>query len=105
MYKEVQKELYDRDVYETEHGFIVYQAFEDGSLYLHLLYVKDNLRGNGVGTQIVDEVVELTKSKVLISYVDLTTKNPELSIKAHLGYGMKIRKSDETSITFYKELK
>jgi len=40
----------------------------------------------------------------IYSYVDLTTNNPELSIKAHLGYGFKIHKTAQETISFVKEI-
>lgn len=104
MYSDAQRELYNRDVYETDHGFLVYKACEDSSVYLHLMYIDKKVRDNGIASQMIDEVVELTKATVLVSYVDLTTSNPELSVKAHLGYGFSIIAADATSITFKKEV-
>lgn len=104
MYAQAQAELYGRSIHTTEGGFIIYKPFEDGSVYLHLLYVEPSKRQCGIGRQLTDEVIEKTGAKVVISYVDLTTNNPEVSVAAHIAYGMKIRNSDETSITFYKEI-
>lgn len=104
MYSDFQKEMYGRDTLHTEHGFVVYKAYEDMSLYIHAIYVKKSRRDLKIGSEMVDHIVESTKCNKIYSYVDLTTENPELSIKAHLGYGFKVHKATQDSMSFVKEI-
>lgn len=104
MYASFQKEMYGRETMCNEHGFITYKCFEDMSLYIHSIYVKENRRDLHIGKNMVDGLVEITKCTKIYSYVDLTTNNPELSIKAHLGYGFKIHKTAQETISFVKEI-
>lgn len=105
MYAKFQKELYNREVYYDDTGFITYSCLADGGLYLHNLFIEPSARLNKAGSKLTDKVIELVKPTCIVSYVDVTTANYNDSIKAHLAYGMNIIKTNETSITFYKDLK
>lgn len=106
MYKDFQEELYGRKVIETEKGMIIYAPkASDESLYLHGIYVKPIYRLTGAGTELLNMVITKEDPRFLVSYVDLTTINPEVSIQAHLASGFLIINSNETSITFGKQVK
>jgi len=74
------------------------------SLYIHAIFVKKNRRDLQIGSEMVDHVVKETKCTKVYSYVDMTTENPELSIQAHLGYGFKVHKTSQDSMSFVKEI-
>jgi len=103
-YLKCQKELYDRDSMVFDAGFIVYKLFEDKSIYLHLLYIEEDKRTQGLGTRLTDQLLAHTKAETAYSYIDTTTKNPETSLLAHLMYGFKIYSIEGNSINLiYKK--
>ena len=105
MYKEFQKELYNRDVMEFPNGFIVYSAYEDKSAYIHSVYVKADKRSKGRATSYINHLVKKLELNYLTSYVDLTSKNKDDALAFQLAYGAKIVGSDGTYITLYQEIK
>ena len=104
LYAKFQKELYGRKIIENEYGFILYSKFDDGSVYAHSLYVVPEERSKGKGKELERQLIEKEKPTVIFSYIDLTTNNPSLSVKAHLAVGYKIFTANETAITMRKEL-
>lgn len=104
-YIDSQKELYGRDALVFNEGFLIYKAFEDKSLYIHLAYVEPLKRNLGLITTMTDKLVEITETETIHSYVDLTTEVAELSVQAHIGYGFKIVKAINNSLYFIKEVK
>lgn len=89
-YSNCQFELYGRSTLVVDQGFIVYKAFEDGSIYIHLLYVEPEFRAMGVGGELANKLMEHTGSNTAYSYVDITTKDPEIALLAQLRYGFRI---------------
>lgn len=104
MWDKFQKEIYGRDTITSPDGFICFEKCKDDSVYLHTIYIKPDKRESGAGMKLLNTVIEVTNPTHLSSYVDLTTKNPELSILAHLKAGFKILESNATCIIFHKEV-
>lgn len=106
MYKDFQKELYNRETYETEQGFVMYNFYEDKSVYIHAVYVKPEFRQKGqVAKFIKDLLINQLGATVATGYVDLTTNNPELALSAWLAVGAKIVEASDKSIVLQKEIK
>lgn len=104
LYGRFQAELYNRKIIENEFGFILYSKFDDNSVYAHALYVLPEERSKGKGRQLERLLIEREKPSVIFSYIDLTTNNPSLSVKAHLAVGYEIFCANETAITMKKEI-
>lgn len=104
LYGRFQKELYGREIIEDEFGFILYSKFDDNSVYAHSLYVLPEKRNEGKGRELEARLIEKERPSVIYSYIDLTTNNPDLSIKAHFGAGYSIFAANETAITMKKEI-
>lgn len=105
MYAAFQKELYGRKVIWDNNGFIVYKPQEDGSMYLHSIYVDSSKRLKGAASILIEKVIFQEDPVSLSSYVDTSAKNFNESLKAHLAYGFNIIQTTESAIILYKELK
>ena len=102
MYALYQKELYGREVFEDEDGFIMYSKYDDNSIYLHAIFVKPEKRRKGAGTNLEKKIIDSLKPSVAFCYVDLTTNNPTLSLNSILSAGYTIFSASEVSIVLRK---
>ena len=99
LYTEYVKESFDRTVLETEHGFITYQVLEGGVCHIDVLYVKPICRKRGVGTRLMDILMEsVPECDLFICEVDLRSNNPTASVVAIASYGFKIYDTKDTYI-------
>ena len=90
MYKAFQEEQFDRQTVELDEGFITYTTFEDTSIYIHILYVKPEYRSEGIGAKLENIVIDSYNPTSLYCYVDLTSRDPDISLQAILGVGYTI---------------
>lgn len=97
-YINCQYELYGRSTMVLDQGFIVYKAFEDKSIYIHLLYIEPEFRSMGIGGELATKLMKHTGSTTAYSYVDITTKQPELALLAQLRYGFKVHSITDKNI-------
>jgi len=58
LYKKYAKEKYNRDVIFDEYGFIEYECFTDGSMYIYTLFVSEEGRNKGQGKDWETKVIE-----------------------------------------------
>ena len=105
LYTDYCKEMYGRDVIAYEHGFIVYKLYTDNSLYIHAIYVDEDKRGTDYYRRLEYSALKETQPDSVYCYVDLTTVNPDQSLRAIMKAGYKIWKSTPESIMLLKELK
>lgn len=86
-----QKELYGREVETYEDGFICYDPpYEDGSMYVQLLYVIPEKRQKGVAARILREIRDKYNVKYFSGYIDKTTSSYKVSLLAHIKAGYDI---------------
>ena len=104
LFQEFHKECYDRKVIENDKGYILYNVYEDKSLYIHQAYTLPEFRTENVAGNLEDQLIEKYNAKSVYLYVDLGAKNPELSIKAVLGRKYKIYQTTNEKMVFCKEL-
>lgn len=104
LYEGYCKEMYGRDMLYNENGFIVYKFFEDGSLYIHSIYTSPESRGKGAYLEIEQELIDKVNPKSIFCYVDTTTSNPTLSLKAILKSGYSIFSTTTESIMLKKDI-
>lgn len=81
------KEQFNRDTIETDKGLLVYNKYEDNSVYVHILYIKPEFRVGGEGKKLIDMMVDKENPHTIYTYVDINTNNPELSLIAILKGG------------------
>lgn len=99
MWKDAQKELYDMDCYENEHGFILYKLYEDNSCYMKLIYLKKEHRGSGLALKLYKELCSQLPSPHIIGTVDTSASNSEKNLQIYLNLGAKILSVKDTVIT------
>ena len=58
MYKDFNKEQFDRDTLECDEGFIIYSKYPDNSIYIHILYVKPEYRKKGTGSGLEQKLID-----------------------------------------------
>lgn len=104
LYRKYQAELYNRKVISNDNGFILYNVYNDDSLYIHGIYVDSDARGKNAAEKLEAELIELHNPKVITCYVDLTTNNPELSLKVILARGYTVYAADQYGIKLMREL-
>ena len=105
MYAQFQNELYNRETFEDENGFIVYNSYDDGSIYLHIIFIKPDKRRKDEGTKLYKKLIDKLKPNVAYCYVDLTTNNPTLSLNSILSVGFEIFSANAETIVLKQEYK
>lgn len=103
--KEFEKEQYNRRYVENERGYICYNVYGDGSVYVHQLYVLPGHRRSGTGTELERLLIEKETPEVIFCDVDLRANNPEASLSAIFTSGYKIHSQKEGLIILCKKLK
>lgn len=107
LYSQYLKERTNKQILETEQGFVTYQIFGK-ECYIEDIFVIPSLRKERVATKLADEVSEIAKTQGcthLTGSVCLTSSNSTQSLKVLLGYGMTLLKSEINMIYFVKEIK
>jgi hypothetical protein len=80
MWKEYQKEKYDRDTIENEHGFINYNKHDDGSVYINILYVKKKERDKGTGKELEKMLIKKEEPTMIFCDIDMESNGWEKSL-------------------------
>ena len=75
---------------EKEYGYIVYQVYEDKSVYVHELYILDSARKKGFGTKLESYLLKEENPSVIYCDVDLLSNDPETALIAFLLRDYKI---------------
>lgn len=106
MYKEFQKEQFNRDTIEVDNGFVTYNYYpEDHSLYIHIIYVKPEHRNEDISYNLELALIEKYSPKEIYCYVDFSSENPELSLIAILKRKYKICSSNNEKMILRKILR
>jgi len=105
MWKAYQKEKYNREVIENDDGFINYVKYDDGSVYINILYVKKESRNKGTGKELERKLIEKEKPTLIFCDIDMESIGWELALiqivtQAHYKYESTVGKR----IVLYKEI-
>lgn len=106
MFFEYQSELWDRNGFENETGFVTFKI-TGPECYIVDIFIWPHLRRTKAASTLADQVAEVAKSKgckFLTCTVSLAQKNPTLSTKAVLGYGFELVQSNADFLIFKKDL-
>jgi GNAT superfamily N-acetyltransferase len=104
-YKDYIYEKYNRKVIEVEHGFIDYEKFDDGSIYIYTLYVVPEARNQGTGKLLEDMVVEEENPTVLFCDIDKDSNNWILAlVQICKKADYKVYEDLKDKVVLYKEL-
>ena len=103
MRKQFDKEQYDRDSIDIEgKGYVTYNKYDDGSLYVHHMFVTKEKRNQGIGKELEMLLLEKENPIAIHAFVDLDAKNPHLSLLAFIQAGYKINGASNGKIFIYK---
>lgn len=99
-------ESYGRNYYENEHGFVVWQKF-DNMAAIHTLYVKPESRSLHKGSELADHVADWAKENGytrMVCEIDTRSKTYDEAYRAITGYGFKTKDWIGSYIILEKEL-
>lgn len=104
MYQEYLEQKYDnrKVIIEPEKGFIEYETYSDGSIFIWTLYTRPEVRGEGFGYGLEKRMIDKEKPVSISCSVDLAGKNIELSLRKILGVGYKINGIHNNHIVLHK---
>lgn len=103
--KKFQEERYDRKYIENLSGYICYQSYDDGSLYVYELFVLPEKRKTSVGTLLEWKLIDKEKPRVIYCDVELKADNPEVALIAFMKRGYKIDQLLGDRIVLRKDIK
>lgn len=108
LYADYIKERSSDKIIELDFGFITYRHLADQkSTYIVDIYVEPKKRLEGFGSMLADEVLKEAKKlkheKIIGTIVPSANGSTE-SLKALLGYGMKLKSSFQDFILFEKDI-
>jgi GNAT superfamily N-acetyltransferase len=108
LYAEYLKERTYDEIIETEHGFATYRFIEDGkAVYIIDVYTVPEMRQKHVASELADQIAKIARNKgctYMIGTVNPAAKGSTESLKALLGYGMRLQSSHSEGIILKKEL-
>lgn len=107
LYGDYIKEKLGRGILETEQGWISFDFIGKDVVYVADMYVVPEHRRSKVGTELVNKVVEEViklDRKILMSSVDVTSKDALISLRGMEAYGMKIYSVQGTVVYFVKPI-
>lgn len=106
MFAEYIKERENKSVYQTEHGFAVYQI-SGTECYIQDIFIKEQSRNKDNAREIADAVCEIAKSngcKTLTGTVAPSLNGSTKSLGMLLHYGFKLHSCREDFIILVKEI-
>lgn len=107
MIKEYFKELKGLDIFEEEHGFILYRI-QPPYLYIHDMYIKPEMRQTGVARDMADRLCAAAKDHLqcthLMADIQPSNRTATLSMKVLIAYGMEIVEANHDEIILTKEI-
>lgn len=98
------QEKYGTKFIEHENGYIMYNVYDDKSVYIRHLYIKPEVRNTGLGKELEDKLIEKENPIAIFCDIDLKANNPEqaLGVIMHKA-NYKIDQVNESFIVMRKE--
>lgn len=81
------KEKYNRKLEESDNGFIEYDIFPDGSMYIYTLFVDKESRNKGEGKALETYILEKEKPYVVFCDIDRESNDWEITLAQLTGKG------------------
>lgn len=107
MIKEYFKELKGLELYEEEHGFVLFRI-SPPYLYIHDMYVKPDYRQSGLAKDMADKLLAAAKEECgcthLMADIQPSNHTATLAMKVLLAYGMSVVEANQDEIIFIKEI-
>lgn len=106
LYKQYVEERTASHVIETDSGFVKYQFIDDG-VYIEDIFIVKEMRKERAASEFADIVADEARIygyRTMYGSVCVDAKNPDISMKVLLGYGMTPFRCDGNMIYFKKEI-
>jgi len=98
------QEKYNTKVVKDNDGYILYNSYDDGSLYVRQFYIKPGARNKSKSRIYEKMLIEKETPTVIYCDVDLTANNPEHALRILLIGDYKIDKVYTDKIILYREI-
>lgn len=106
LYADYVKERLNKSTIESEHGFVVFQLFDE-DVYIEDVYIAPEQRSNGLGRIFIEAVNSIAKDKgkkYLTTTVRPSAAGSTHSLKCVLGVGFELYSATQDAIFFRKEV-
>ena len=107
MIKEYFKELKNLEIYEEEHGFVLFRI-QPPYVYIHDMYVKPEHRQSHYAKNMADKLLAAAKEECgcthLMADIQPSNHTATLAMKVLLAYGMEIKEVNHDEIILVKEI-
>lgn len=101
------KERENKEIIESDKGFVTYKFFDNGECYIQDIYVIPSERKTGLSTKMTDEVAQIAKEKgcnALLGSICIDDKAASKNMQIWLNYGFKIHKNMGPMIYLRKDI-
>lgn len=105
LYKQYLKERCNQELYQTPHGFVVYEMTDDTTLYIVEIYIEPHSRRLGLATEMADAVVHITHAQTVLGTIDPALPSAHESLLGLLSYGMVLNGYDHGLLQLKKDVK
>jgi GNAT superfamily N-acetyltransferase len=106
LYAEYLQERLNKEIIETDKGFVTYYFIGDGC-YIEDVYIRPDFRRQKLASQFGDQIAEIAKEKGflrLYGSVNPKAKHATESMAFLISYGFKLLASDLSGIVLIKDL-
>lgn len=108
LYGKYIKEQANRDIIESDFGFVTYLYLKNNQVYIVDIYVLPEKRRSKYASRLADAVCDEARLKGcthVLGSADTRSPTFENSLKTLEGYGMKVYKVENSMVYYIKELK
>lgn len=107
MIKEYFRELKGLELYEEEHGFVLF-SIRPPYFYIHDMYVKPEFRQSHVAKNMADKLLAAAKEECgcthLMADIQPSNHTATMAMKVLLAYGMEIKEANHDEIILTKQI-
>ena len=106
LFAEYIRERCNKEIIETEKGFLTY-FFIPAGVYIEDLYIKPDFRHSHEASKMADKVAEIAKARgvtKMYGTVMPSANNSTDSMKVLIAYGFKIDSAEHNAIVMVKEI-
>lgn len=107
LYADYIKERLGDEIIENETGFASYRYLNEKQVYIVDLYIRPAYRKQRAASALSDHIVEVARARgcsELIGTVVPSAKGSTESIKALLGYGLRLDSASQDLVIFKKDI-
>ena len=104
--EEYYKEKYNCKVIKNDNGILLFEQFDDNSIYIHVLYVTPKQRNKEIGYGLEQELIRSFNPSSIYCDIDKTSNGWEEAVAKFIHKsGYKVCEVTDSKIILFKELK